>query len=73
MDKSAAEFALTACLREMATRLRNASATIEAAVSCAEKGSIDRAIDIALDIEQPLYEASRLLDAASLLRRIRSD
>jgi hypothetical protein len=70
MDKSAAGLAITECLKEIRCRLRHASATGEAALTSAEKGNIPQAIDTALDIEQPLYEASRLLDAASLMARV---
>jgi len=41
MDRPAAELAVAACLREMADRLRNASATREAELTCTEMGNID--------------------------------
>jgi hypothetical protein len=40
-----------------------------AAEAFAEAGDIERAITIMLDVEQPIYEATRLLNAVSLLNR----
>jgi hypothetical protein len=36
-------------------------------------GSISEGVEISMDIEQLIYEAGRLHDAASLLNRIRRD
>ena len=41
-----------------------------AACVCADAGNIDGAVEIVPGIEQPAYEASRLLDATSLLNRL---
>jgi hypothetical protein len=73
MNKTAAQTAITACLREIRDCLAAANATSDAALVCAEKGNFTKAIEIALDIEQPMYDASRLLDAASLLRRLATE
>ena len=71
MDKAAAQTAITACLREIRDLASQVNAASEAAAFlCAEKGNSGQAIDICLGIEQPIYEASRLLDAASLLNRL---
>ena len=35
-----------------------------------EAGNADKAVHVALDIEQLCYEATRLLDAASLINRL---
>ena len=37
----------------------------------ARAGFSDKAVEITLDIEQPLYEASTLLNAVSLINRVR--
>ena len=37
---------------------------------CAEAGNIEKAIEIALDVEQLIYEVTSLLNAASLMNRI---
>ena len=70
MDADAAHTAMTACLLQIRDRLAHAGATSEAALVCAEKGNPAKALEIALDIEQPVYDATRLLDAASLLSRL---
>lgn len=57
---------LVRCIRE---RLDGAVAVAKAAEACAEAGDPGRAITILLDVEQPLYEVTTLLNAASLLNR----
>ncbi len=42
----------------------------KAADACAEAGDPDRGVHVALDIEQLVYEATRLLDAATLMNRL---
>ena len=54
------------CIRE---RLDGAVAVAKAAEACADAGDAGRAITIMLDVEQPLYEVTTLLNAASLLNR----
>jgi hypothetical protein len=70
MEKPAATIAVTAILTEIRTRLEMASAVAKGAEACADRGSIDKAVQLALEIEQAMYEASRLLDAASLINRL---
>jgi hypothetical protein len=41
--------------------------------ACAGAGFCDKAVEITLDIEQPLYEATTLLNAVSLINRIRKE
>jgi hypothetical protein len=55
------------CIRFIRERLDGAVA--KAAEACAEAGDPARAITIMLDVEQPLYEVTTLLNAASLLHR----
>ena len=57
------------CLRLIRERLDGAVATAKAAETCAEAGSVETALTIMLGVEQPLYEATTLLNAASLLHR----
>lgn len=64
MDRAATEIATRVCLREIRKRLDGAASISRAAEVCAESGQIAKAIEVALDIEQLAYEASRLLDAA---------
>ena len=54
------------CIRE---RLDGAVAVARATDACADAGEVERALTIMLDVEQPLYEATTLLNAASLLHR----
>jgi hypothetical protein len=70
MDRNITEIAIKIILSEMSQRLKDASGIAQAAEHCAQAGNIDKAVEIALDIEQLAYEAGRLLDAASLLNRI---
>ena len=73
MDRTATEAAIKIYLREIANRLELSIGFARAACACADAGNVDGAIEIILDIEQPTYEASRLLDAASLLNRLSKD
>ena len=57
---------LVRCIRE---RLDGAVAVAKAAEACADAGDVGRALTIMLDVEQPLYEITTLLNAASLLNR----
>lgn len=68
MDRTATEAAVKIFLIEIANRLEKSMGIAKAA--CAEAGNVEGAVEIILDIEQPAYEASRLLDAASLLNRL---
>jgi hypothetical protein len=54
----------------MRQRLDQAAGIAKAAEACAKAGNIEKAIEIALDVEQLIYEVSTLLNAASLMNRI---
>jgi hypothetical protein len=70
MDAAIAHTAIKVYLREIRQRLDDAARIAKAADVCAQAGSPDEAVHIALDIEQLAYEATRLLDAASLINRL---
>ena len=70
MDTKLIHPAINVILIEMQKRLGNAASTATAAVACVQANQIDKAVQVALDVEQATYEASRLLDAASLLNRL---
>ncbi len=70
MDMQAAQLTIKAYLTEVRTRLDKAAGIARAADACAGAGFCDKAVEITLDIEQPLYEATTLLNAASLINRI---
>ena len=57
------------CIRFIRERLDGAVAVAKAAEACAEAGDVGRALAIMLEVEQPLYEATTLLNAVSLLHR----
>lgn len=50
-------------------RLDKAAAVARAAEACSRAGGIEQAISILLDVEQPIYEATSYLNAASLLKK----
>ena len=54
------------CIRE---RLDKAGAIAKAAEACVEAGDAGQAVSIVLDIEQPIYEVTTFLNAASLIKR----
>jgi hypothetical protein len=65
--------AVVACFGEIHTRLAEATRIAKAAEACALAGSVAEAVTISMDIEQLIYEAGRLHDAASLMNRLSQD
>ena len=57
-------------LTEIHSKLNEAARIAKAAEACALAGSVAEGVSISMDIEQLIYEASRLQDAASLLNRL---
>lgn len=70
MDRIATESTITICLSEIRQQLEQAAGMAKAAEACADSGQVDQAVEVSLGIEQPCYEATRLLDAVSLLNRL---
>lgn len=70
MDAQAAELTIKAYLTEVRDRLDKAAGIARAAYACAGAGFYEKAVEITMDIEQPLYEATTLLNATSLVNRI---
>ena len=70
MDRAIIEPAIKTLLTEIHSKLGEAVRIAKAAEACALAGSISEAISVSMDIEQLLYEAGRLHDAASLLNRL---
>jgi hypothetical protein len=70
MDSAVINEAIKACLGEIHSRLSEATQIAKAAEACASAGSIAEGISVSMDIEQLMYEAGRLHDAASLLNRL---
>jgi hypothetical protein len=70
MDAHAREITLKTYLKEMRERLEQATGSARAAEACAESGNIEKAIEIALDLEPLIYEVNTLLNAANMIKRI---
>jgi hypothetical protein len=70
MDTNTLEATIKAYLKEMRGRLDQAAGIARAAEACAEAGNIPKAVEIALDLEQILYEVNTFLNAASMMHRI---
>jgi hypothetical protein len=70
MDRKMIEPAIKILLTEIHSRLDEAARIAMAAEACAETGAIAEGVSVSMDIEQLIYEAGRLQDAASLLNRL---
>ena len=70
MDRAIIEPAIKAILAEINSKLTEAARISKAADASAAAGSIAEGVSVSMDIEQLLYEAGRLQDAASLLNRL---
>lgn len=62
--------AIGVCIAQINTNLTEASRIARAAAACVAAGSIAQGVDVSMEIEQLLYEASRLHDAVCLMNRI---
>ena len=70
MDAEVTEHMTRLYLTEIRNRLEHAAGVGRAADACASAGFHQKGLEVALDIEQPLYEVTTLLNAASLINRI---
>jgi hypothetical protein len=70
MDAQLVEATIKLYLTEIRNRLDRAAGIGRAADACAGAGFHEKGLEVALDIEQLLYEATTLLNAASLINRI---
>lgn len=70
MDAKTLEITIKAHLKEMSRWLDEAAGIAKAAEACAEADNLPKAVEIALDLEQILYEVNTFLNAASMMRRI---
>jgi hypothetical protein len=70
MEPVTVETTIRAHLKEIRERLDHAASIGRAAQACADAGNVEKAVEIALDIEQLVYEVNTLLNAASLINRI---
>ena len=69
MDAQMLDATLKAHIAEMRERLDRAAGIARAAETCAQAGNIEKAIEIALDVEPLIYEVTTFLNAASLMHR----
>jgi hypothetical protein len=70
MNHATIEPAIKIILTEIHSKLNEAARIAKAAEACALAGSIAEGVSVSMDIEQLIYEAGRLHDAASLLNRL---
>lgn len=70
MNAANAEIVIRDFLKEVRSRLDEAASITRAAEACADASNVGKAVEIALGIDQPLYEITTLLNAASLINRI---
>src|SRR5947209_1838732 len=70
MDAQLVKTTIKTYLTEIRSRLDRAAGIGRAADACAGAGFHEKGLEVALDMEQLLYEATTLLNAASLINRI---
>ena len=70
MDRATIEPAIKIVPTEIHSKLNEAARIAKAAEACALAGSVTEAVTVSMGIEQLIYEAGRLQDAASLLNRL---
>jgi hypothetical protein len=73
MDRIAIEPAIKIILAQIYAKLDEAARIAKAADACAMSGAVAEGVAVSMDIEQLIYEAGRLQDAASLLNRLSGD
>jgi hypothetical protein len=73
MERASIEPTIKLILAEIHTKLDEAARIARAAKACAQSGATAEGVEVSMDIEQLLYEAGRLQDAASLLNRMRRE
>ena len=70
IDAQLVEATIKTYLTAIRSRLDKAAGIGRAADACAGAGFHEKGLEVALDMEQLLYEATTLLNAASLINRI---
>jgi hypothetical protein len=70
MEPQTADSMIKACLGIIRKNLESAVTIAKAAEACADGDNIAKSVEIMLDVEQLVYEANTLLNAASLLNRL---
>jgi hypothetical protein len=72
MNAQTIEIAIKAYLTEIRSRLETAASIAKATEACALSGHAEKGIEVALDVEQIVYEVNTFLNAASLINRLGS-
>jgi hypothetical protein len=70
MDANTVEITIKTYLTEMRARLEKAASIAKAAEACAISGNVEKGIEVALDLEQIVYEVNTFLNAASMINRL---
>jgi hypothetical protein len=70
MDRATIEPAIRSVLTEIHSKLNEAGRIAKAAQARASAGRVAEGVTVSMDIEQLIYEAGRLQDAASVLNRL---
>jgi hypothetical protein len=70
MDPHTLEITIKFYLKYMRERLEKAASIARAAEACADSGNFEKGIEVALDVEQMIYEVNTFLNAASMLNRL---
>jgi hypothetical protein len=70
MDATAIKTTLEFYLREIRIRLDEVASIARAAEACMDAGNVPKSVEIALGIEQPIYEVTTFLNAASTMHRL---
>jgi hypothetical protein len=68
MDRAAAEAVTKTLLTNLHRKLQEAASIAKGAEACAASGNVQSAVRMAMDIEEPTYQANRMLSAALLIR-----
>jgi hypothetical protein len=69
MSPEMADIAIPTFLKCIRERLEQATGIAKAAEARAEAGNPEKGVEIVLDVEQLIYEATTLLNGASLINR----
>jgi hypothetical protein len=73
MDRATIEPVIKILLTEIHSKLNEATRIATAAEACALAGSVAEGVAVSMDIEQLIYDAGRLQNAALLLNRLSGD
>jgi hypothetical protein len=70
MDPHTVEITIKVYLKQMRSRLEKAASIARAAEACADSGDLEKGLEVALDVEQMIYEVNTFLNAASMINRL---